>query len=92
MNKQNSGWRRRSGNKPEIVARDGHFWIQIVPLADGNNGVIVMTAQDIMNNPATMSLAVTGLASIWRVEVNQVFSSINSRRAPPSNWSIKPVE
>lgn len=40
-----------------VVERDGHFWIQNVPLAGGTNEMI-LTAQDILNNPATMSLAV----------------------------------
>jgi len=40
-----------------VVERDGHFWIQNVPLA-GTTDVLTLTVQDVLTNTATMSLTV----------------------------------
>jgi len=40
-----------------VVERDGHFWIQNVPLA-GTTDVLTLTVQDVVSNTSTMNLTV----------------------------------
>jgi hypothetical protein len=57
-----------------LVERDGHFWIQNVPLSPGSNW-LSLTAQDVVSNTITTNLTVTE-NNTFRFTINPVTSDL----------------